>query len=235
MDEVTTLTDEQKVISYFEKIARERDLFSKYTLIQTGKTPSENFNCNILPKLSEKATEYGFTVKLLHMISSLDITNENIILVNDIWTMLRANSSQTIVFNTYYWTKLNQLCAYIVYDIRHFIDQIIAMTWILNQSEPVTKVKVDCIGEYLYDSEFSLFDKYLSFLQQLNDISNAYKHSLSNDMTSLIGRDEPCIFALDGNHNKNIFKPKLYGISLKDLVASFNSFYKDAFRILEGH
>ena len=37
------LTDEQNVISYCEKIARERDLFSKYTLIRTGKTPSENY------------------------------------------------------------------------------------------------------------------------------------------------------------------------------------------------
>lgn len=228
------LTDEQNVISYCEKIAREIDLFSKYTLIRTGKTPSENLNCNILPKLSTKAEECGFTIKLLNMISSLDITNENIILVNDIWTMLRANDSQTIVFNTYYWTKLNRLCAYIVYDIRNFVDQIIAMAWILDQSEPFAKVKVDCIGAYLHDSKFSLFDSHISFLQQLNDISNAYKHSISNDMASLIGRDEPCIFALDGNHNKNVFNPQMYGIALRELITLFNLFYKDAFVILEN-
>ena len=228
------LTDVQIGTTYLEKIATERAWFYKYTLIQTGKTPSENFNCNILPQLSTKAVDYGFTVKLLNMISGLDITNENIVLVNDIWTMLQTNDSQTIVFNTYYWAKLNQLCAYIVYDIRHFVDQIIAMTWVLTQAEPFVNVKVDCIGAYLHDSKFTLFDNHILFLQQLNDISNAYKHSISNDMASLIGRDEPCIFALDGNHNKNVFNPKVYGISLKDLVASFNSFYKDAFKILEG-
>lgn len=228
------LIDEQKVIAYFEKIATERALFSKYTLIRNGKTPSENLNYNMLPKLSAKAEEYGFTLKIVNMISSLDITNENIVLVNDIWTMLCTHNSQTIVFNTYYWTKLNRLSAYIVYDIRHFVDQIIAMAWILAQSEPFSKVKVDCIGAYLHDSDFSLFDEHLSFLQQLNDISNAYKHSISNDMTSLIGRDEPCVFALDGNHNKNVFNPQMYGISLRELITLFNSFYQTAFKILEN-
>lgn len=226
--------DLQGIAAYLKKVSTEKELFKKYALIQNGKMPSEDLNCSIIPKLSKKAIEYGFMPKLVNMICSLDITNENIIIANDIWAMLQVNSDKTNIYHMYYWTKMNQSCAHIVYDIRHFVDQIIAMAWILTQTESFEEVKVDSIGLYLNDSTFSLFDKHNSFLRQLNNISNAYKHSISNDMATLLGRDEPCIFALDGNHNKNIFKPQMYGISLRELVISFNSFYKDSLRILEN-
>ena len=225
--------DSHKKENYLDRIVKEQFVLESHVHIQTGKTPSENMNYSLLPKLSQAAKEYGFEIKLISMICSLDVVNENIIFANNIWNMINNKDIQTLLFSTYYFTKLNRTLDHIVYDIRHFVDQAISIVWILSQPNPVTRIMVDSIGSYLNDSNFTPFDKYIPFLQQLNDISNAYKHSIPNDMLMVLGKNEPCIYALDANHNKDIFHPQMYGISLSELVVSFNSFYKRFFEIME--
>ena len=47
--------------------------------------PSENFNIKLDPRLTKKAQDYGFLLKIMNMICSLDETNRNLIRINQTW------------------------------------------------------------------------------------------------------------------------------------------------------
>lgn len=224
------------MVNYFNQIEKEKLLSKRYTLIDTGKMPSENFNATILPKLPQKAQEYGFPLKLLNMIGSLDETNRNIIRVNQAWESISNSSEENEIYNTRNLYTIHSANAHIIHDIRRFIDDIISIHWILSQPKTVTDVKIDGLGNYLCDAnkEYKEFDIFRSFLKQINDIENAYKHSIANNMSTLIGREEPYIFALYSKNNKNFLTPRLIEISLKQVITEFNDFYRYSFSLIEG-
>ena len=53
-------------------------------------------------------------------------------------------------------------------------------------------------------------------------------------MSTLIGRDEPYIFALYSKNNKDFLHPQLIQVPLKKLILEFNNFYKQSFLLLES-
>lgn len=224
------------MMDYLVQLEKERQLFHKYTLIDTGKMPSENFNIKLAPRLTKKAQDYGFPLKIMNMICSLDETNRNIIRINQTWEMINSNSEEITVFNTMSLHIINSANAHIIHDIRRFIDDIISIHWILSQTEIVTEVKMCGLGPYLSDANrvYNPFDSFRDFLMLINDIENAYKHSIANNMSTLIGRDEPYIFALYSKNNKNFFHPQLIQVPLKELIVQFNKFYKTSFLLLEN-
>lgn len=70
---------------------------------------------------------------------------------------------------------------------------------------------------------------HIDFLRLFNDVSNAYKHSFVNSELSLIGRDEPGVYALGLKWNDlNKSQPVLYNIRFAELVKRFDSFYQTA-------
>ena len=227
-------------IEYLDKIKQEKLLMSEILHIKTGTTPSEGLNTKFLPRLSPRAKEYGFELKLFNMISSLNMTNEIILENYRIWKILNtvASHENPLVGHGYFFSKHSQLNAYIIYDIRRFIDQVIAICWCLTQEKEVNEVQIDSIGAYLNShckGQFTIFGKHLDFLELVNNISNTYKHSVPNDMaTPLIGKYAPSIYALDGNRNTNIFEPVFTGISLEQLINDFNLFYQDALAIIDS-
>ncbi len=227
---------QELMVDYYQQIESERKLFNRYILIDTGKMPSENFNIKLVPKLSKKAQDYGFLLKTMNMICSLDETNRNIIRVNQAWELIIKNIEEINVFNTRTIYIINSANAHIIHDIRRFIDDIISIHWILLQTERVTEVKMTGLGSYLSDTNKSYkpFDSFKDFLTKINDIENAYKHSIANNMSTLIGRDEPYIFALYSKHNKDFLNPRLIEIPLKDLISEFNKFYKQSFLLIES-
>lgn len=190
--------------------------------------PSENFNIKLAPRLTKKAQDYGFPLKIMNMICSLDETNRNIIRINQTWEMINSNIEEITVFNT--------MSLHIIHDIRRFIDDIISIHWILSQTEIVTEVKMCGLGPYLSDANrvYNPFDSFRDFLMLINDIENAYKHSIANNMSTLIGRDEPYIFALYSKNNKDFLHPQLIQVPLKELIVQFNKFYKTSFLLLEN-
>lgn len=190
--------------------------------------PSENFNIKLAPRLTKKAQDYGFPLKIMNMICSLDETNRNIIRINQTWEMINSNIEEITVFNT--------MSLHIIHDIRRFIDDIISIHWILSQTEIVTEVKMCGLEPYLSDANrvYNPFDSFRDFLMLINDIENAYKHSIANNMSTLIGRDEPYIFALYSKNNKDFLHPQLIQVPLKELIVQFNKFYKTSFLLLEN-
>lgn len=213
------------LVEYRATIEKEKALMEKFVLIETGKTPHENFNVSCLPTIPEEVDEqYGLTMSLIHLISGLDSTNLNLIEAYVLWA---EEEIKRITFNTFYFSRMWKLNTYIIHDIKYFVDMIIAITWLIAQKGVESEIKVSSIGQYLHQKgkDFTLFDEYRDFFNTVNDIENAYKHSVPNVQNNLIGRDEPCIFALYSRNNKNIFNPELHGVSLKVLIQEFNKFY----------
>ena len=197
--------------------------------------PTENMNVKLLPRLSKKAQDYGFLLKLINMITGLDQTNKNLITLNENWLFLNQNFEKVSIFNSSIYNSINSLNSYVIHDIKHFIDDTISICWVLSQPAIVTDVEIDSIGKYKNNTaDYHDFDKFNSFFDIVNDIENAYKHHISNNMSSLYGRDEPCIFALYAKGNKSFLNPELKGISLKVLVTEFNKFYKYSMNLIEA-
>ena len=124
--------------------------------------------------------------------------------------------------------------------MKHFVDDIIAVCWVLKQSKIVENVEVASIGTYLkrYNAgnhTFNDFDNFVGFFTLINDIENAYKHHIPNNMTMIKGRDEACIYAFYSPQNKNFLHPQLKGVSLSNLVDQFNEFYKFSFTVIEKY
>jgi hypothetical protein len=65
-------------------------------------------------------------------------------------------------------------------------------------------------------------------LGRLNEISNAYKHSFINSEVTLLGRDEPVVFALALKYNRLDKSPQFHSVALSDVVQQFSGFYERA-------
>ena len=215
------------MIEYDEKVKQQKEWLEKYPLIKTGKVPIENFNVRLLPKLSQKAVDYGFHILLMQLVNELDITNENIVDYFELWREKHENSGRVCVINNYLYAKERYLGKSIVHDLKHFADMMISIVWTLSQEDVVTKVEIDGIGKYLKNKKsLGCFSEYVDFLTVLNEMDNTQKHAVTNQMGMLIGRDEPCFYCIDSNHNKDIWHVGVKNVSVAQTIEQFNSFYK---------
>lgn len=214
------------MIEYDEKVKQQKEWLEKYPLIKTGKVPIENFNVRLLPKLSQKAVDYGFHILLMQLVNELDIANENIVDYIELWREKHENSERVCVINNYLYAKERYLGKSIVHDLKHFVDMMISIVWTLSQKDIVKAIEIDGIGKYLYQKSFRCFDEYHDFLDTLNKMDNVQKHAITNQITQLIGKDEPCFYCVDSNHNKDIWHVGVKIVSVSKTIEQFNSFYK---------
>ncbi len=211
---------------YTATVKREKALMRDYVLIETGKTPHENFNIRLLPKIPKEIEEkYYLTMDLMRLITGLDSTNLNLVESYGLWEA--QNCEATNPFSTFLFNRIWKLNTYVIHDIKYFIDMMIGLTWWISQKDLETKIKVSSIGDYLNEAnkDFTFFEEYRDYFQLINDIENANKHSIPNVQNNCIAADEPAVFALYSPHNMNIDNPKFLGITLKDLIRNFNKFY----------
>ena len=224
----------QNYLLYQKELEGQRKWFEKYPLIKTGKLPREDFHDKFLPHLHEEASRNGLCIKLVNMVGSLDSVNENIVKLFENYEYICNNNPVTDGHNFQAYRRNYSLCSYIIADIRRFIDDMISICWCLSQREEVENILVDDIGRYLKSNfQYNDFEGFEDFLQLLNDLSNSYKHSTTNNMQMLIGRDEPCIYAFYARFNKNISNPEIFGVTVRELVAQFNEFYDYSFHLIE--
>ena len=135
---------------------------------------------------------------------------------------------QLRIYNTYKYKRLSKLHEYIVFDLKHFVDEIIATISIIRDFIIDNKVYISSIGAYLSkkQSAFNDFDDFLDLFQKLDDLSNSYKHSYANSDLSVIGRDEDCFVALYSKYNNFDTNPTPYVVSINYVIDEFNKFYK---------
>lgn len=217
----------EAMFEYDEKVKQQKEWIEKYPLIKTGKVPIENFDIKLIPTLSKKAKEYGFTILLIQLVAELDITNESIVEYCNLWKEIKANSGRVCVINNYIHTKENYLGKSIVHDLKHSADMMISIVWTLSQKDVVRKLEIDSIGKYLKNPKaLNCFSEYVDFLAVLNEMDNTQKHAITNQMSLLAGRDEPCFCCIDSNHNKDIWNVSVKVVSVAQTVEHFNAFYK---------
>lgn len=100
----------------------------------------------------------------------------------------------------------SMLAEEIVYHVRKAVDEMIYSLWIkkigISKIDNTKVEKIDSIGEYLKQSrnknpQMTEFDEYMDYFDQINKVSNSYKHSLnmfSHFATDLSHEDQPKYF-----------------------------------------
>jgi hypothetical protein len=120
----------------------------------------------------------------------------------------------------------------VIYWIRKSVDEIIQLLYVgyyLKQTGSYPKeIKIDSIGGLLEQKDTGFYDLFAdeyAKLGQLNDVSNAYKHSFVNSNSNLTGRDEPVVFSLSVVRN-NLRNPAQFNaIALSDFINHFDQLY----------
>lgn len=127
----------------------------------------------------------------------------------------------------------------IIYWLRKTCDEIISLYYFaeyyrLNDKEP-SNILIDCIGRLMKEEpEFKkgLFS-HLSFLSQLNDVSNSYKHSFVNhEANHLIGIEEPAVVAFELKHNNSNNDIVYHSYSLKYFIKCYANFFEESAKAL---
>lgn len=198
----------------------------KYKLIDNNYLIHENLNAGKIRCIEVcKNDNYGFTSQLFSLISSMNITNERIVISHELYEKIKSNKETANPLNTYIYAKYQMINESIVHDIKKFCDKLIVIAFLIVEKEVITHLKIKSVGEYFNDSRH-FFKSDEEFLHLINDLDNSYKHSFSNNMDpGRIGLYDNCIvnyYSKDGN---DIFHPKIFSVRLDDLIGGFNAFF----------
>ncbi len=203
---------------------------NEYPQINNGKKPNEILNAKLIFWLPPDSPYGNLQLKYMDIIQRIDIINHKIIDTFNIWN--RIHSTQG--FTSFLLMQHRSLNEEIVFHIRRITDELIGLVYLLkfydNNNCYPNIIKINDIGTLKKNfDQLPLFNKYSDFLDTMNNISNAFKHSFINsDVSLIIGQLEPCITALHLPSNNLSKDLKFYNISLKNqLVAPFNELYSD--------
>lgn len=224
---------------YLKVLEKEKQDRKNYTLIETGKECIENFNVKLLPKFNGFEYPYvNLNLKYIRLITDLDTTNEIIKEVTDIWKKLTNKKIQNeiIIYNTYFYNRIQKLNQYIIFDLKHFIDETIATLWIIYNNSQTDSIVVADIGDYLKDGnkDFKILDNFIDLFKKMNDLFNSYKHSYLNTDFLAIGQNEPCFLALGSKSRALSTTATSYCISMNYIIKEFNRFYKESFNLIDS-
>lgn len=170
-------------------------------------------------------TPFGnLLLKHTQIIMRLDRVNA---MVQTIYRSFEKIHTQNISDDLFEHTFLSEQ---VIYWLRKTADELIGLHYVLTEREESgsypNRVAPDSIGNLLSHKDISLpFVEHMNFLTTLNEISNAYKHSFVNSDLSLIGRDEPVVFALGLKRNALNNSPKFYAVPLQEVISRFDAFF----------
>jgi len=198
--------------------------------IENGKSPDEPYNARLGFWLPPDSPYGNLTLKLMKLCERLDEANRRLRESWIFWDrarqpLLSVNALQRHVY-------ANEQAVYL---IRRATDEIISLIWCLSEKEATGKypeqIKVDCIGAVMAkpsDQRLAPFRRHEVLFLQLNEIANAFKHSFVNSDLTVIGRDEPSVYALSLDRNRLSAGVQFHSIALRSLVDGFNAFYAES-------
>jgi len=200
--------------------------------INTGKRPEQHFNViHMLPLPAD--TPFGnMSLKYSQLVFRLDHVNLLIREVFKSYARAKAADDGTI---THHLLLIEEL----VYWIRKTADELIALVHILNERQSAgaypERINPDAIGPLLALQNIPAWvQPHREFLNLLNEISNAYKHSFINSDAMLVGRDEPGVYALALKRNDLERATTLHGIRVTEMVVRFDAFFQAALAELKN-
>jgi len=199
--------------------------------INNGKRPEEPLlaQVHLLPLPSD--TPYGnLTLKSITIVMRIDWLNKRI---RDVYASYAQNSSVDPLAAEPLDHQM--IAEEVVYWIRKTADELIGLWDFMLQAVEAGKypnvLRFDSIGSALACQDPKVTGHRRDFetsLRRLNEISNAYKHSFINSDITLVGRDEPIVFALALKRNRLDKSPQFHSVALSDVVKQFSSFYERA-------
>lgn len=237
------------ILEFLKRINNSKQNRKKYQLINSGKEIGEAYNI----KLESCLNGYNhplinLSLKFMNMICDLDSTNMNIIEANEIWSKMHPQQNTLVnsISNQFYVTRLKKLTEYIIYDMHKFICEIISIVWIIKYPNE-KKFQIYDIGSYLnikkekeqgnskYDAiTYNEFDNYCDFFQIINSISNANKHSPTNNETIRLGKYEILVHAVKMRDDTLTKSSQLFLVSLNELIIHFNDFYQYSLNLIDS-
>lgn len=229
----------EKYQDYDENLKKCKIYREKYQLVDNGKEIIEAYNVNLAPKFNSFKDPYiNEEVKFMKLITDLDFVNQNIIESHEIWDKIKKsgeNNAEMVLYNTYLYNRINKLHEYIVFDLKHFIDEVIATISVIKGAIMNDQICISSIGDYLNakNDKFNYFDNFKDLFEKLNELSNSYKHSYANSDFSAFGQNEDCFVALHIQHNNFSNQPIPYVVSINYVVEEFNKFYKFSFELID--
>ena len=130
----------------------------------------------------------------------------------------------------------------IIYWLRITSDELISLLYVCKyfnkEKTHPKKIKFEKIDDLLKNknSELSkLLTNYLSSLETLNNISNAYKHSFVNSQLNIIGGHEPIVPALSLLYNNTSNQIKFHSIELAKVINDFDIFFGFTDKYIRTH
>ena len=199
---------------------------------------------------SDFKVEYFLTLPADTPYGSLTITYSQII------TRIEClNKSIESLFNGFYahlelvkvrggWSTADETFMYkfeieqVIYWLRKTADEFICIIYIILEHKASglypKQISVSSIGKFLKlenKAKFGL-DGHIGLFTILNDISNAYKHTLLNSQAhNHHNLKEPTVIALSA-FNVASDKPKFYSCLLRDILTHYDMFLKDTRALL---
>jgi hypothetical protein len=198
--------------------------------IDNGKSPDELYSAGLGFWLPPDSPYGNFRLKLMKLCERLDEANRRLAESCTFWEQARPEGfSPPNAFQRHIYANEQA-----IYLLRRAADEMISLIWCLSEwqtkgSYP-TEIKIDCIGALLGlspEQHLKPCSQHIPILTQLNEIANAFKHSFVDSDITVIGRDEPCVYALSLDRNKLAAGIQFHSVSLAQLARAFTAFYKD--------
>ena len=161
--------------------------------IENAKRPDELLNIVHTAQLPSDTPYGNLTLKSLDITRRIDHANREIQRVFAAYILPEDHDSLDP------WQDLQRhqfLAEQVVYWLRKTADEIIALAHLADQFKSngdwPSQLRIDSIGQLMNSGDRSLkylFAEHLSFLDTLNEVSNAFKHSFINTDMSLVGSE----------------------------------------------
>lgn len=203
-----------------------------YPQINNGKKPDEILHATHLFLLPPKTPYGNLQAKILLIVTRLDYVNLKIPDVYRTHTYICAQK----MFSALVLYQHLALMEEVVYWLRVTADDIVRLAYVLStyldHAHWPERLCIDSIGSllnHLDDGQSrhccDLFRRYSDYLALLNDVSNAYKHSVVNSDSSPFGENEPVVNALHFPRNNTKKGLEFHSVEFGKLVTGFDSFY----------
>lgn len=202
--------------------------------IDIGKSPQEPLNVKHMLMLPAETPFGNMGLKHTKIIQRIDHINKKLQYVYKDWKTIDREEPNPSHDPTNHLLWIEEIC----YFLRVTTDELISLCYLFylkkkNNDYP-TNIKIHSIGILLgklcqsQNKEYDFTQRFEGskfWLETLNNITNAYKHSFINSDLNIIGRNEPCAPVLHLPYNNLEKNVDFIVSSLAQIIDGFNNFY----------
>lgn len=155
------------------------------------------------------------------IIQLIEYLNNHIEQLNRDFADLKMVLGQSIDISDHIY-KTNADTEILAYLLKTILDKVIVL-----KAVSTDELQIDCIGALLHGGKIDtfcggIFLPYKDFLETINGLHNAYKHTFSNlQLINIVPSIEPCMFAVYKMHNSTRTPTKFYHLICSNAVDQF--------------